>query len=350
MHATNFGPPFSTDYSLYYIRSVPEISEAFNIRKVLGRGTFGVVFLASLKNDPSKKLALKFLVITQCQRAESEVEALQLLKGHENVIELWTCVRYLDQIVLVFPAFKFNHISLLIKEMEIIDVRIYAFELLKALSFVHSRCIIHRDIKPSNFLFCMRRKRGKLIDFGLAQIRRSLSTTTSFVRKASVTRSSGNFRRTVQCQHTDQSICTTCISKPLKKTPRAGTPGYRAPEILLRYSEQTEVIDIWSAGVILLSLLSKRHPFFSPVEDLSSLCQIISIFGSSNCMKVAKDLGIILTLSQKCDPIPLDKFFHLQSQAKLLIELTQLIQKMLEVHPKHRISADEALTLPIFNA
>ena len=311
----NFGPPLSTDYSRYGIRSVPAISEAFNIRKVLGRGTYGLVLLASLKNDPSKKLALKFLVVTQCRSAESEVEALQLLKGHDNVIELQTCVRYLDQIFLVFPAFRFNHISLLIKEMDISDVKIYAFELLKALSFVHSHCIIHRDIKPSNFLFCMQRKQGKLIDFGLTQIRRSQSSTTSFVRKISVRRSSQNFRRTVQCQHNDQSICTACISKPLKKTPRAGTPGYRAPEILLRYSEQTEVIDIWSAGIILLSLLSKQHPFFSPVEDLSSLCEIISIFGSSKCTKVAKDLGIILTLSQKCDPIPLEKFFHWQSQA-----------------------------------
>ena len=105
----NFGPPLSTDYSRYGIRSVPAISEAFNIRKVLGRGTYGLVLLASLKNDPSKKLALKFLVITQCRSAESEVEALQLLKGHDNVIELQTCVRYLDQIVLVFPAFRFNH-------------------------------------------------------------------------------------------------------------------------------------------------------------------------------------------------------------------------------------------------
>ena len=39
---------------------------------------------------------------------------------------------------------------------------------------------------------------------------------------------------------------------------QAGTPGFRAPEILLRFDEQSPKLDIWSAGVTMLSLLLKR--------------------------------------------------------------------------------------------
>lgn len=68
------------------------------------------------------------------------------------------------------------------------------------------------------------------------------------------------------------------MSKPEKRVPRAGTPGYRAPEVLLRYSKQTGAIDLWSAGVMLLALISKRYPFFRSVNDLHSLSEIISFF------------------------------------------------------------------------
>ena len=45
-------------------------------------------------------------------------------------------------------------------------------------------------------------------------------------------------------------------------------------------------IDIWSAGVIFLSLLSGRYPFFKAPDDMTALAQIISIVGSEE-MKTA---------------------------------------------------------------
>jgi len=61
--------------------------------------------------------------------------------------------------------------------------------------------------------------------------------------------------------------------------PRAGTASFRAPEVLLRVPHQSTAIDLWSAGVILGSLLTRRHPFF-PYEDLkTSLTAVAGLLG-----------------------------------------------------------------------
>ena len=49
-------------------------------------------------------------------------------------------------------------------------------------------------------------------------------------------------------------------------------------------------IDIWSAGVIFLSLLSGRYPFFKADDDMSALAQIISVIGSKEMKEAAKNI------------------------------------------------------------
>jgi cell division control protein 7 len=58
----------------------------------------------------------------------------------------------------------------------------------------------------------------------------------------------------------------------------------------LFFFHQTAV-DIWSAGVIFLSLLSGRYPFFRANDDLTALAQIISTFGSEAVKNAAKACG-----------------------------------------------------------
>ena len=75
--------------------------------------------------------------------------------------------------------------------------------------------------------------------------------------------------------------------------PRAGTPGFRAPEVLLKYPHQTTAVDVWSAGVILLCILSGHYPFFKAHDDMSALTQIVSLLGSKKTAEAAKSCGKI---------------------------------------------------------
>ncbi|KAF9143129.1 hypothetical protein BGX30_001249 [Mortierella sp. GBA39] len=75
--------------------------------------------------------------------------------------------------------------------------------------------------------------------------------------------------------------------RPVIRVNRAGTRGFRAPEILFRYVQQTVALDIWSVGVILLCFLSGRFPFFHSDDDLEALLEIAVVFGQREMAAVA---------------------------------------------------------------
>ncbi|XP_072560405.1 probable ATP-dependent DNA helicase HFM1 isoform X2 [Paramormyrops kingsleyae] len=95
---------------------------------------------------------------------------------------------------------------------------------------------------------------------------------------------------TCDCYMTDR-VCNVCLSRKQQVAPRAGTPGFRAPEVLTKCPNQGTAIDMWSAGVILLSLLSCRYPFFKASDDLVALAQIMTVRGSRETMQAARKFG-----------------------------------------------------------
>lgn len=48
---------------------------------------------------------------------------------------------------------------------------------------------------------------------------------------------------------------------------------------------------MWSVGVILLSLLSGRYPFFKAADDLSNLAEITTLLGTASVRRAAAKMG-----------------------------------------------------------
>ncbi|XP_017350953.1 cell division cycle 7-related protein kinase isoform X1 [Ictalurus punctatus] len=107
-----------------------------------------------------------------------------------------------------------------------------------------------------------------------------------------------NLSLTCNCYMTDR-VCNICLSRKQQVAPRAGTPGFRAPEVLTKCPDQGTAIDVWSAGVILLSLLSGRYPFFKANDDLMALTQIMTILGSRETIQAAKKFGKAVVCSRE---------------------------------------------------
>ncbi|XP_064616033.1 cell division cycle 7-related protein kinase-like [Liolophura sinensis] len=106
-----------------------------------------------------------------------------------------------------------------------------------------------------------------------------------------------NLAVTCQC-YGQPRVCSQCTGRSNQVAPRAGTPGFRSPEVLMKCPDQSTAVDVWSAGVIFLSLLSGRYPFFRANDDMTALAQIVSVMGSEEVKAAAKTYGKLLT----CNP------------------------------------------------
>uniref|UniRef100_A0AAR2LAC5 non-specific serine/threonine protein kinase n=1 Tax=Pygocentrus nattereri TaxID=42514 RepID=A0AAR2LAC5_PYGNA len=321
----------------YLYEVVPQLSRVFRITDKIGEGTFSSVYLgeAQMTNGRREKFALKHLIPTSHPvRIAAELQCLTVAGGKENVMGVTYCFRKDHHVVIVMPYVEHQPFVDIVGMLSFEEVRLYIYQLLKALKHIHKFGIIHRDIKPTNFLYNRRGRKYALVDFGLAQgtpdtqiellkehllkpakaddvigrkfvssKRRALPTrpaVTSQKPKAA----SLNPSLTCSCHMTDR-ICNICLSRKQQVAPRAGTPGFRAPEVLTKCPNQGTAIDVWSAGVILLSLLSGRYPFFKASDDLMALTQIMTIRGSRETIQAAKKFGKAIVCSRELPPLDL---------------------------------------------
>ncbi|XP_077075335.1 cell division cycle 7-related protein kinase isoform X3 [Siphateles boraxobius] len=313
----------------YLYEVLPQLSRIFRIIDKIGEGTFSTVYLAEAQmTDGSRRMfALKHLIPTSHPvRIAAELQCLTVAGGTENVMGVTYCFRKEHHVVIVMPYMEHQTFVDIVGSLSFEDVKHYIFHLLKALRHIHKFGIIHRDIKPTNFLFNQQRREYTLVDFGLAQgtpdtqiellkglllktkreeviprkivssKHRSVPVRTPLNQKPKPPTVSPML--TCNCFMTDR-VCNVCLSRKQQVAPRAGTPGFRAPEVLTKCPNQGTAIDMWSAGVILLSLLSGRYPFFKASDDLIALTQIMTIRGSRETKEAAKTFGKSIVCSRE---------------------------------------------------
>src|SRR4051812_5684990 len=117
--------------------------------------------------------------------------------------------------------------------------------LITALRAVHAKKIIHPDVKPTKFLYKPTPTPGGLVDFGLAEREGTdwhhcLCHLPDEERRYKASHS-------VWAQTQSSGHNTTSYPKndtrSSRRANRAGTRGFRAPEVLLKCTQQTVSID-----------------------------------------------------------------------------------------------------------
>ncbi|RVD90915.1 cell cycle protein kinase CDC7 subfamily [Tubulinosema ratisbonensis] len=339
------------------IQLIDFLKTKYKIIKKIGEGTFSMVFqVEDLNEEEYNKNLYVIKAITRTtspNRIIDELKFLKELRGKNNIIPLLGCHRHEDQICVIFPYFEGVEFREFLRYATVNEIKEYMYNLLLAIKQCHDLKIIHRDIKPNNFLYNPNLKKGYLIDFGLAQ-RDKVEK-----RKEILFEDKSNIK-TPSLLFFNSSISRTAPppgyyiedSRPQLRAHKAGTRGYRAPEVLFRSSRQTCKIDIWSAGVIFLMLCCKQHPFFNSSDELDSLVEIATIFGHEAMRKVAKYYERVYR--SNLNTIPNDSISFetivnsLNSELKLPVDGFDLMYKMLELNGDIRISAEDALKHPFF--
>ncbi len=201
--------------------------------------------------DQPTIVALKRIYVTSSPtRILAELEVLKNMR-HENVIPLLSAFRQDDQVIAVLPYFHHEDFRTYYSKMDVPLIIIYLKQLLESVKYIHTMGIIHRDIKPSNFLFNISTKRGVLVDFGLAQRingPENNKSSSSRLPKAFNLRQykqPGKYikdPRYVSLKFIlDERLSTHLIyfNRPPIRANRAGTRGFRAPEVLFKVLNQT---------------------------------------------------------------------------------------------------------------
>ncbi|EJD01680.1 kinase-like protein, partial [Fomitiporia mediterranea MF3/22] len=307
--------------------AVPQLTEDYKIVDRLGTGTFSSVYKAldisyeakwhnscwQGRHPPSSSaryqstpptsgskvfVAIKRIYVTSNpERIRNEIMILEDCRGARHVSQLITAFRHRDQVVAVMPYHHNDDFRDFYRTLPMSGVKAYFRCLLRALRDIHARGVIHRDVKPANFLFDSRTYIGTLCDFGLA-CRVDLDAKHGHCLHTPPSREylhgqkkSGKLIDTnlVKAMQRDARQKGTLPSdrvgylekdlRPHSKANRAGTRGFRAPEVLLKCNDQTGAIDIWSAGMILLFFLTGKFPLFQSNDDIEALMEIAAIIG-----------------------------------------------------------------------
>ncbi|OHT13286.1 CMGC family protein kinase [Tritrichomonas foetus] len=238
---------------------------------------------------------------------------------------------------MILPYFENKPLPTIINKFNNVAVYWYINGLMNALAYLHRKNIAHFDVKPSNYLFNPSNSQGKLIGF---QFSRYLSNPN----EENVSHSEN------PCLEQDLMNPKNSENQKPMEFISSGSISYRAPELLMRSEKITSVVDVWSAGVILLSILTRRYPFFSNTDDLMTLGQIASILGTQRIHEAAAECNrkVKFPYETKNTDIKLIVIAYNPHifELKLPDSVYDLLGKMLEPCPSKRITAIDALKHP----
>ncbi len=202
-------------------------------------GGMGIVYRANHVLDKSKLVAIKVMKEESSkdniQRKRFLNEALIIDQlHHPNIVKVIERGEYNNRLFIAMELLEGKPLSYLIKsglKLPLKEAAAIMFQLLDAISKIHSKGIIHRDLKPDNIMLIDKEKESqnfvKILDFVLAK-NRSLTQLTA----------------------TGEIL---------------GTINYLPPE---RISNQdiSEAGDIYSLGVIFYEMMTLDKPFLGELQ------------------------------------------------------------------------------------
>ena len=210
------------------------LSGRYLVKRKLGHGGFGVVYLASDEKMLSRPVVVKALLESEgknewtVRKFKQEIEALARI-DHPSIVGIFDVGELPDGKPYIVMQYVDGFSLRLIITPEGVDFWRAANitrQIGRALTAAHDRGILHRDLKPENIMIQTLgdgEEQVKIIDFGIARVKNSVISQTTA---------------------SDRSV---------------GTIAYMSPE-QLSAGQLSQASDVYCFGVIAYELLTGRRP------------------------------------------------------------------------------------------
>ncbi|KAH7832083.1 Cyclin-dependent kinase 7 [Monocercomonoides exilis] len=286
--------------------------ERFTVEKLLGKGTYGNVYLAE-DHVTGKKVALKQLKVMKETvglhfTLVREISILQELH-HDNIVRILSIVTDSKKSISIAYELMETDLEKIIYNQDYIltpsIIKAYMKMIFQALHCCHSNFILHRDLKPENLLVAQDNTL-KLGDFGFARFYGESGEQLSY------------------------EVCS---------------PYYRPPELLFGSTQYSSSVDMWSAGCIMAEMM-QRAPLFVGKDEIDQLSKIFFVLGTPKKEEWpgVGSLPSFVKFTPR-EPMPLQAIFPAASE-----DAIDLLSQLLKLDPRKRITAREALKHRYFSS
>jgi serine/threonine protein kinase len=285
----------------------------YTAERVTGSGSFGIVYQAQVV-ETQETVAIK-KVLQDRRYKNREVQILKDLR-HPDVIRLRHCFYsrgnpdevFLNLVMDYVPETLHRSIrahTKASKHIPMLYVKVYAYQLTRAMAYIHSLGVCHRDIKPQNILLDPKSHKVFLCDFGSAKVLTSSQANVAY-------------------------ICSRY---------------YRAPELVFDATYYSTAVDIWSLGCVFAELLLGT-PLFPGGSSVDQLVEIMKVLGTPT----KDDIRRMNPMSSSF------RFPHVKRQewtdvfkSHVPDAALDLVNNMLSYDPKKRMRALNCLGHPFFD-
>jgi len=246
--SANVASPQSTSSSANLSQ---EQTISYSAERIIGNGSFGVVFQAAVVETGEIVAIKKVLQDKRFKNRELQIMRQLVKDPHSNIVALKHCFYsqgekpdelYLNLVLDYVPETVYSisrHHQKSKITLPLLYVKLYLYQLSRALAHIHSLGICHRDIKPQNLLVNPENQQLKLCDFGSAKALVKGEPNVSY-------------------------ICSRY---------------YRAPELIFGSTDYSTAIDVWSQGCVGAELLLGQ-PLFPGDSGVDQLVEIIKVLGT----------------------------------------------------------------------
>ncbi|XP_001365468.2 mitogen-activated protein kinase 4 [Monodelphis domestica] len=285
----------------------------------LGFGVNGLV-LSATDSQTCRKVAVKKIAMSDAQSMKHALREIKIIRrlDHDNIVKVYEVLgpKGAD---LQGELLKF-HMAYIVQEYMETDLarlleqgtlaeehaKLFMYQLLRGLKYIHSANVLHRDLKPANIFISTEDLVLKIGDFGLARIVDQHYSHKGYLSEGLVTK------------------------------------WYRSPRLLLSPNNYTKAIDMWAAGCILAEMLTGKmlFPGCHELEQMQLILDTIPVIREEDKDELLRVMPSFINSTWEVKK-PLRKLLP-----EVNSEAVDFLEKILTFNPMDRLTAEMGLQHP----